>query len=46
MLSVPSAIIPDERIFAINPGHVRFPEIQFLPSEPFRFDPRLRKAVD
>jgi RES domain-containing protein len=41
VLSVPSSIIPAERNYILNPAHPQFGEIEFLPSEPFHFDPRL-----
>ena len=42
LLDVPSAIIPQERIYVLNPLHPDFQYIQFLDPEPFSFDPRLR----
>ena len=42
VLSVPSAIIPEERNYVLNVGHRDFSRIEFLPSKPFRFDPRLK----
>lgn len=45
VLSVPSAIIPAERNYVLNPAHPRFPEIEFRASEPFYFDPRLKATV-
>jgi len=42
VLSVPSSIISLERNFVMNPFHPSFLLIEFLPSEPFRFDPRLK----
>ena len=42
VLSVPSSVIPIERNFVINPLHLDFPKIHFLPSSPFRFDARLK----
>jgi RES domain-containing protein len=42
VLSVPSAIIPVERNYVLNPSHPDFGQIQFLPSTPFRFDSRLK----
>jgi RES domain-containing protein len=42
VLSVPSSIIPLERNYVVNPFHPDFPAIEFLPSKPFRFDPRLK----
>jgi RES domain-containing protein len=43
VLSVPSCIVPTERNFVINPAHPDFAAILFLPSQPFTFDPRLKK---
>lgn len=45
VLSVPSSIMSPpstERNFLINPLHPDFAIIEFLPSRPFRFDPRLK----
>jgi len=42
VLSVPSSILPSERNFIINPRHPGFAKIKFMPSKPFRFDPRLK----
>jgi RES domain-containing protein len=42
-LDVPSAIIPEERIYVLNPTHPEFQHIEFSASEPFRFDPRLKE---
>jgi RES domain-containing protein len=42
VLSVPSAIVPVERNYILNPDHPQFVEIEFLPSDPFAFDPRLK----
>lgn len=42
ILSVPSAIVSEERNFIINPAHPAFTSIRFFPSTPFRFDPRLK----
>jgi len=44
VLSVPSAVIPHERNFVINPGHVDFGKITIGTSEPFTFDPRMWKT--
>jgi RES domain-containing protein len=44
-LGVPSAIIPDERIYVLNPAHRDFGRIEFMASEPFRFDPRLKEEA-
>lgn len=41
VLSVPSALVPEERIFVLNPSHARFTELAVGPSRPFAFDPRL-----
>jgi RES domain-containing protein len=43
VLSVPSSIIPGERNYLLNPAHAAFPEIRFLPPQPFHFDPRLKR---
>ena len=45
VLSVPSSIIPAERNYILNPAHPQFSEIEFLASEPFHFDPRLKQSV-
>lgn len=42
VLSVPSALVPSERIYVLNPGHPGFASLQFLPPEPFVFDRRLK----
>ncbi len=41
VLKVPSAIIPDEWNYLLNPAHADFKHITLLRSEPFLFDPRL-----
>ena len=41
VLNVPSAIIPDERNYLLNPAHPAFGQIRLLRHEPFLFDPRL-----
>ena len=43
ILEVPSAVIPRERTYLLNPRHADFVRIRFLAPEPFRFDPRLAK---
>ncbi|HEX6463827.1 MAG TPA: RES domain-containing protein, partial [Vicinamibacterales bacterium] len=43
VLSVPSAVIPSERNFILNPGHAHFGRLTIHPPEPFRFDPRMWK---
>lgn len=45
VFSVPSAIIPQERIYILNPAHADFKQIRFLASEAFRFDPRLKQTA-
>jgi len=35
VLGVYSAIIPEERIYVLNPAHAEFQYIEFLDSEPF-----------
>ena len=40
ILVVPSALVPSESIWLINPLHPEFSEIQVHPAEPFRYDPR------
>lgn len=40
-LSVPSAILPAERIYVLNPEHERARELAPSPPEPLRVDPRL-----
>jgi len=42
VLSVPSAIVMRERNYVLNPAHRDFQHIQFLASEAFQFDPRLK----
>ena len=43
VLAVPSAIIPRELNYLLNPLHPRFKRIRVGPPEPFFFDPRLWK---
>ncbi len=38
VLQVPSAIIPHEHNYLLNPKHPDFANINFYPPEPFRFD--------
>ena len=40
-LEVPSALIPDESNFLINPAHPGFSKVAVAAEQPFRFDPRL-----
>jgi RES domain-containing protein len=44
VLSVPSAVVPEERNYLLNPAHPQFREIAFGPARPFAFDPRLWKT--
>ena len=44
VLSVPSALIPTERNFILNPTHADFVRLTINPSEPFGFDARMWKA--
>lgn len=43
VLSVPSAVIPHERNFLLNPRHREFARIAVSRQEPFTFDPRMWK---
>lgn len=43
VLSIPSAVIPHERNFVINPAHADFARLKTHPAEPFSFDPRMWK---
>ena len=42
VLAVPSAVVPHETNFLVNPRHADSAMIQVLRSERFQFDPRLR----
>src|SRR6202035_3432986 len=42
ILSVPSAIVPQERNLLLSPLHPDFSKIKFKPPKPFVFDPRLK----
>jgi RES domain-containing protein len=44
VLTVPSAIVKNESIYVLNPAHPHFEYIEFLTSEPFQFDPRLKQT--
>lgn len=44
VLSVPSAIISEERNFVIYPAHPSFSSIEFYDPVPFQFDPRLKST--
>ena len=41
VLSVPSAVIPDDRLYVLNPSHASFRMIRIGRPEPFALDPRL-----
>lgn len=41
VLSVPSAVIPEERNYLINPRHVAVSEVRVVRRRRFTFDPRL-----
>jgi RES domain-containing protein len=43
VLVVPSAVIPAERNYVLNPGHPEFRAIRVGTAEPFAFDPRMWK---
>jgi len=43
VLSVPSAVVPLERLFLLNPQHVDFTRIKVGQPQPFSFDARLSK---
>ena len=43
VLSVPSAVIPQERNLLLNPAHPRFSRVQVHRPERFRLDPRMRR---
>ena len=44
VLQVPSAIIPGEYNYLLNPAHPDFTQIRLTGTEPFRFDPRIKTA--
>jgi RES domain-containing protein len=43
VLSVPSAIVPEERNYLLNPRHAYFRRLKSRPPKPYTFDPRLLK---
>jgi RES domain-containing protein len=45
VLSVPSALIPAERNWLLNPRHPDFSKIRIYEAEPFEFDPRMWKRA-
>jgi len=42
VLSVPSSIVANERLFVLNPAHPDFSQIRFGKPEPHVFDARLK----
>ena len=44
VLAVPSAVVPQERNYLLNPAHPRFREITVGKPEPLSLDPRMWKA--
>jgi len=44
VLKVPSAVIPYEFNYLINPNHSKFKSIELLETKPFEFDTRLFKS--
>lgn len=44
ILRVPSALIPNEFNYLLNPTHPHFTRIQLLGTEEFIFDPRLKRS--
>ncbi len=44
ILAVPSAVIPQELNYLLNPRHPAFKRIRVGKAEPFSFDPRLWKG--
>ncbi|MGB6265894.1 MAG: RES family NAD+ phosphorylase [Candidatus Acidiferrales bacterium] len=43
VLKVPSAVIPEENNFLLNPAHADFGEIRIGGAQPFRLDPRVAR---
>ncbi len=43
VLAVPSAVIPDERNYLLNPAHPDFQRVHLNKPEAFHFDPRMWK---
>jgi RES domain-containing protein len=42
VLQVPSAMVPTERLFLVNPNHTDFGRVAIGAPTPFQFDPRLK----
>ena len=45
ILAVPSAVIPEERNYLLNPAHRDFKRIRLRKPVAFRFDPRMWKSM-
>jgi len=45
VLQVPSALVPDEANYLVNPEHPHFARIKIGPSRPFQFGPRTLKRT-
>lgn len=45
VLQVPSAIIPNEWNYLLNPAHSDFSRITLVRTEPFAFDPRINEII-
>ena len=43
ILAVPSAVVPEEWNYLLNPAHADFPQVAAGDPEPFSFDPRMWK---
>jgi RES domain-containing protein len=43
VLQVPSAIIPEESNYLLNPAHADYAQIKLLRTEPFEFDARIKE---
>lgn len=43
VMEVPSAVVPAESIYVLNPKHRDFQLLKFAPPLPFRFDARLKR---
>ena len=43
LLAVPSAVVPEEMNYLLNPAHPEVGTLEISPAEPFDFDPRLFK---
>jgi RES domain-containing protein len=44
VLQLPSAIVPAEWIYLLNPAHPGFANVTFGPKQPIKLDPRLARA--